>query len=160
MSKFGKKEKEQPAISTASLPDIVFMLLFFFMVTTVMRETDVLVEQRLPQATQLTKLEDASLVSYIYVGKPKDFRKYGKQPLAQVNDVFVIAPTKQQFQSIIVKFVEQERTKLKEYQRSKMTVSLKVDRGAKMGIISDVKLSLREADARKVNYAASMGTAQ
>ncbi|EAY28480.1 ExbD/TolR family protein [Microscilla marina] len=157
MSKFGKKEKEQPAISTASLPDIVFMLLFFFMVTTVMRETDVLVEQSLPQATQLTKLEDASLVSYIYVGKPKDFRKYGKQPLVQVNDVFVIATTKKQFQRTIVKFVEQERSKLKEYQRNKMTVSLKVDRKAKMGIISDVKLSLREADARKVNYAASMG---
>ncbi|WP_299454233.1 biopolymer transporter ExbD [uncultured Microscilla sp.] len=157
MSKFGKKEKAQPAISTASLPDIVFMLLFFFMVTTVMRETDVLVEQSLPQATQLTKLEDASLVSYIYVGKPKDFRKYGKQPLVQVNDVFVIATTKKQFQRTIVKFVEQERSKLKEYQRNKMTVSLKVDRKAKMGIISDVKLSLREADARKVNYAASMG---
>lgn len=158
MAKFGKKDKEQPAISTASLPDIVFMLLFFFMVTAVMRETDVLVEQRLPQATQLTKLEDANLVSYIYVGRPKEFRKYGKQPLVQVNDVFVIAPTRNQFQQQIVKFIEQERTKLKEYQRNKLTVSLKVDRKAKMGIISDVKLSLREADARKINYAASQGT--
>ena len=71
MSRFKKKkEGGTPAISTASLPDIVFMLLFFFMVTTVMRETTLLVENTLPQASEVKKIEDKSLCSYIYVGAP------------------------------------------------------------------------------------------
>ena len=73
MSKFKKKKKGMPGISTASLPDIVFMLLFFFMVTTVMRETELKIKKpTLPKATEIKKLERKSLVSYIYVGKVKD----------------------------------------------------------------------------------------
>ena len=77
MSKFRKDDgKELPPISTASLPDIVFMLLFFFMVSTTMREVTVNVKQTLPEATELSKLEKKSLVSYIYIGEPKlNFRK-------------------------------------------------------------------------------------
>ena len=67
MSKFKKKKKGMPGISTASLPDIVFMLLFFFMVTTVMRETELKIKKpTLPKATEIKKLERKSLVSYIY----------------------------------------------------------------------------------------------
>ena len=78
MSKFGKKKKGMPAVNTASLPDIVFMLLFFFMVTTVMRETDLQIENpSLPNATEVKKLEHKSLVSTIYVGKAKDTEKFG-----------------------------------------------------------------------------------
>ena len=73
MSKFKKKKKGMPGISTASLPDIVFMLLFFFMVTTVMRETELKIKKpQLPKATEIKKLERKSLVSYIYVGKVED----------------------------------------------------------------------------------------
>ena len=89
MSKFKKGGKKgQPAISTASLPDIVFMLLFFFMVTTVMRQADLLVEVTTPNATEITKLEDKALVSYIYIGKPaKKLRKsLGSEPRIQLND--------------------------------------------------------------------------
>ena len=58
MSKFKKGEgKGMPAISTASLPDIVFMLLFFFMVTTVMREETLKVKNHLPEATEVKKME-------------------------------------------------------------------------------------------------------
>ena len=68
MSKFKKNGgKEMQAISTASLPDIVFMLLFFFMVTTTMKETDVLLEVRPPSATEIQKMEDKALVNYIYI---------------------------------------------------------------------------------------------
>ncbi len=145
MASFGKKEKPQPGISTASLPDIVFMLLFFFMVTTVLRETDLLVQVSIPKASQLEKLENKSLVSYIYIGPPKD-QKFGETPRIQVNDVF-IEPTD------IPRFVAEERAKLDEVERDKIIMSMKVDRKAKMGIVTDVKLQLREADARKVNYA-------
>ena len=76
MSKFKKKKKGTPGISTASLPDIVFMLLFFFMVSTVMRETELKVKQSLPFATEVKKLERKSLVSYIYVMTTNDYQNY------------------------------------------------------------------------------------
>jgi biopolymer transport protein ExbD len=145
MSKFNKKKKGMPTISTSSLPDIIFMLLFFFMVTTVLRETELKVENRLPKASQLQKLEKKSLVSYIYIGKPKDTQKYGSEPRIQVNDALVTPKE-------IPNFVYAEKDKLDEVERDKITISLKVDREAKMGIITDVKQQLREADARKVNY--------
>ncbi|WP_250633010.1 ExbD/TolR family protein [Rhodoflexus caldus] len=145
MSKFSKKKKGTPAISTSSLPDIIFMLLFFFMVTTVLRETELKVQNRLPKASQLQKLEKKSLVSYIYIGKPKDTEKYGVEPRIQVNDALVTPKE-------IPNFVYAEKDKLDEVERDKITMSLKVDIDAKMGIISDVKQQLREADARKVNY--------
>jgi biopolymer transport protein ExbD len=147
MSKFSKKTKATPAISTASLPDIVFMLLFFFMVTTKMRDTDMLVNISLPSASQLQKIENKSAVSYIYVGPPKQPAKFGKEPRIQVNDVFLV-PTD------IPQFISEERSKLREDQRDDLIVSMKVDRGAKVGLVTDVKLQLREADARQINYAA------
>jgi biopolymer transport protein ExbD len=145
MATFGKKEKSLPAISTASLPDIVFMLLFFFMVTTKLRETDVLVNVSLPAATQLQKLENKNLVSYIYIGKPKE-AKFGQEPRIQINDV-IITPEQ------IPDLVAQERSKLKENERDDLVISMKVDRNAKVGILTDVKQQLREADARQINYA-------
>ncbi len=152
MAQFAKKEKPQPGISTASLPDIVFMLLFFFMVTTVLRETDLLVKVAVPQVTQLEKIENKSLVSYIYIGPPKDQEKFGKEPRIQVNDVFIT--TKE-----IPRFIAQERAKLDETQKDKIIISMKVDQNkqTKMGIIIDVREQLREVDARKVNYASVKG---
>ena len=145
MGKFTKKSKASPGISTASLPDIVFMLLFFFMVTTVLRETDILVQQRIPQGTQIQKLEKKSLVTYLYVGQPRKVAAFGTEPKVQANDVFIDVDD-------IVLFVEQERDKLQEVERDQMTVSLKVDKETKMGIVTDVKQELRNANARKLNY--------
>ena len=145
MSKFKQSSKATPAISTASLPDIVFMLLFFFMVTTVMRETELLVEQKLPRATQLSKIERKSLVSYIYIGPPRNTSMYGTEPKIQVNDVFTTTEE-------IVQFVNTEKDKLREAERDQITMSMKVDIDAKMGIVVDVQQQLREANARKVLY--------
>ena len=145
MAKFGKKSNTSQDIPTAALPDIIFMLLFFFMVTTVLRETDILVKQQLPRAVQLTKLERKSLVSYIYIGEPKQTNLYGKEPKIQVNDVFVEV-------SDIVLFVNQEKDKLNEAEIDQITMSMKVDVDSKMGIVSDVQQELREANARKVLY--------
>ncbi len=145
MAKFKKKTGTSQDIPTSALPDIIFMLLFFFMVTTVLRETELLVKNALPNATQLQKLEKKSLVSFIYIGEPKDTDKYGSEPRIQVNDV-LIKPDE------IPMFVLQEKDKLDEVERDKITMSLKVDREAKMGIISDVRQQLREANALKVNY--------
>lgn len=148
MSKFKKKsDGGQPAISTASLPDIVFMLLFFFMVTTVMREVTLKVKVITPKATEVNKLERKSLVSYIYIGEPiKALQgQFGTAPRIQLNDAFAS-------KNDIIQFVEAEREQTNPAEVPLMTFSLKVDKEAEMGIVTDVKQELRQANALKINY--------
>jgi biopolymer transport protein ExbD len=145
MSKFKKKAKTSQEIPTSALPDIIFMLLFFFMVTTVLREVTINVKQRIPEATQLRKLERKSLVSYLYVGEPKKTDQWGSEPRIQANDVF-IEPND------VVLWVAQEKDKLNEVERDQITIALKVDKDAKRGLISDIELQLRKANARKLLY--------
>ena len=149
MWKFKKNKKGGLApISTASLPDIVFMLLFFFMVTTVMRETEMLVENQLPQASEVKKLERKSLVSYIYVGSPKGKNrqaKYGSESKIQLNDSYAKI-------SDIQEFIIAERESRAEEEVPLLTTSIKADVDVKMGIISDLKQELRKAQAYKINY--------
>ncbi len=148
MAKFKKKsDGGTPAISTASLPDIVFMLLFFFMVATKMRETTLKVQVTTPSVTEVDKIENKSLVSYIYIGKPikKLQAKFGTAPRIQLNDAFA---TKDD----IFTWVNTEREKVDESERGKWTVALKVDKKTKMGIVTDVKQELRKANALKINY--------
>lgn len=148
MSKFRKNDnKDLPPISTASLPDIIFMLLFFFMVTTTMREVTLNVKIKLPTATELSKLEKKSLVSYIYIGEPlKQYQaKYGVAPRIQLDDQFASL-------SDISNFVIAEREARDEAERPMMITSLKVDENTKMGIVQDVKQELRKAAALHINY--------
>ncbi|MCS5491734.1 MULTISPECIES: ExbD/TolR family protein [Algoriphagus] len=146
MAKFKKKTKTSESIPTSALPDIIFMLLFFFMVTTVLREQEILVEQKIPQATQLQKLQKKTLISYIYIGKPKNTALYGSEPRVQANDALMNTTD-------IVQWVNRERDALPEADRGMITISMKVDKDVKMGPISDVQTELREADARRVLYA-------
>ena len=151
MSKFKKGGKKSvAAITTASLPDIIFMLLFFFMVTTVMREVELKVSYSPATANQTKKLEDKALVSYIYIGKPLKKKIFGTVPRIQLNDSFA-KPEE------IRDFVAAKREGLKEVDRPKMTVSLKIDKKVEMGIVSDVKQELRKASALKINYSTNDG---
>jgi len=153
MSKFRKKEKRTVgSISTSSLPDVVFMILFFFMVTTSMREVELQVEvsgSTLPQATEIKKLERKSLVSYIYVGKPvrKYQNMYGTEPRIQLNSSFAELED-------IRNYIIAEREKRDESEIPYMTTSLKVNQDTKMGIVTDIKQELRKASALKINYSA------
>lgn len=153
MSKFKKKANTKQDIPTSALPDIIFMLLFFFMVTTVLRETTIIVKQRIPDATQLRKLQRKSLVSYLYIGEPKKTEIWGDEPKIQANDAFIDV-------SGITLWVTREKEKLNEVERDQITISMKVDEEAKMGLISDVQLELREANARKLLYSTIMRTEQ
>jgi len=155
MSKFRKdSKKETPAISTASLPDIVFMLLFFFMVTTTIRDVSLLVKVQLPEATELTKLEKKSLVSYIYVGPPqKQYTKmFGTEPRIQLNDQFAKV-------SDIPDYILAERAARDEAEIPFMVTSLKVDELTKMQIVGDIKMELRKAAALHINYSSKKSTA-
>ena len=151
MKKSGDK-KEVPAISTASLPDVIFMILFFFMVSTTMREQELMVRYKLPSATEVQKLEKKSLVSYVNIGVPVSHMqaKYGTAPRIQLNDTYKTAKD-------IGDFIGAEREQLNEADRAQMTVSIKADQYTKMGIITDVKQELRRANALKISYAAIEG---
>jgi biopolymer transport protein ExbD len=155
MSKFRQSgKKETPAISTASLPDIVFMLLFFFMVTTTIRDVSLLVQVKMPTASELTKLEKKSLVSYIYVGPPqKQYTKtFGTEPRIQLNDQFAKV-------SDIPDYILAERAARDESEIPFMVTSLKVDELTKMQIVGDIKQELRKAAALHINYSSRKAVA-
>jgi len=151
MAKFTKKSNTSQEIPTAALPDIIFMLLFFFMVTTVMRENTINVKQKMPEGTELRKLQRKSLVSYLYMGEPKNTVLYGDEPKVQANDVFL--ETKD-----IILWVSKEKDKLSEAERDQITIAFKADEEVKMGLISDIQFQLREANARKLMYSVRQKT--
>ena len=150
MEKFIKKRgKASPEVSTASLPDIIFMLLFFFMVVTVLRDAELKVDINTPEATELTKLEKKSLVNHIFIGRPKTKFKatYGTKPRMQLGDKFASVEE-------IPLFLEKHKAAVPEKQRPGITSSLKIDGDVTMGIVADVKTALRKANQLKVNYSA------
>jgi biopolymer transport protein ExbD len=152
MAKFRKAGgKKLPAIGTSSLPDIIFMLLFFFMTTTTMKENTMLVDLKLPEATELTKLEKKSLAKYIYIGVPKrELQKQnGTEARVQLDDAFAKKPAD------VGSYIAQKRDAMPENDQPLMIVSLKVDKDTKMGVVTDVKQELRKAYARKIYYTAN-----
>ncbi len=140
-------KKEMPELGTSS--DIVFMFLFFFMVTSQLRSTEVKVKVRLPEATEVVKLERKDLASYIYIGSPNAQyqAQYGTEARIQLNDSFKTT-------SDIRDFIAAERDAMSEVDRQLMQVSIKADEDARMGIITDVKQELRRCSALKIMYAA------
>ncbi len=150
MAKFGRSGKrEVPGLTTASMSDIVFMLLFFFMVTTQLRETENKVMVRLPEASQSAKLERKDLAAYINVGPPtRNLQaQYGNDARIQLNDSFRTVDD-------IRDFIATERESKSEADRQFMTVSIKADENVRMGIITDIKQELRRCSALKIMYAA------
>lgn len=146
MSKFKKKKGgELPAISTASLPDIVFMLLFFFMVATVMRDNSTMVENTLPAADQIEKLKKDRTM-FIYAGKPSSqYSNLGTEGRIQINDSFVSLDA---IQPAVFEYI----ASLPEELKDRIVIALKVDEKTNAGIISDIKQELREANALKIMY--------
>ena len=134
---FKKKSKPKQEIPTASLPDIIFMLLIFFMVTTVLRETDLLVVNRLPTASAVEKIDQKRLIKYIYVGASKET---GEEAV-QVDDALV---------DDLTDIRDLMYTRLREEPRT--IVSMNVDKEIETGTLYDVQQELREAEALRINY--------
>ena len=150
MGKYGKMSvRSVPMINTSSLPDLVFAILFFFMMTTSMREVTLKVQFRPPQATELQKLEKKSLVTFVYVGRPNAaYASMGTEPRLQLNDKFAEV-------SEVGAYIAQEKSSMKEEDQPLMTVSIKADRETGMGLITDLKQALRDAYALKISYSAA-----
>ena len=151
MAKFSRSgKKDMPELSTSSLPDIVFMILFFFMVTTQLRETEPLVSVRVPEASEIAKLERKDLASYINIGSPVRSKQaeFGTDARLQLNDSFKNVDD-------IRDFVAAERENLSEADRSFMTVVIRADQDVRMGIVTDVKQELRRCSTLKIMYSAT-----
>ena len=152
MSKFNKKKGgELPAVNTASLPDIVFMLLFFFMVVTVLRQDNLLVKNELPKADQVEKLKKDRSV-YIYAGSPSSRyeSKYGKEGKIQIGDKYTEVSS--------LKFaLEESRRKLRPELQDKVMVALKVDKETNTGLVTDIKQELRLLNMLKLIYITAPG---
>ena len=152
MGKFKKSgKKEVPQVSTSSLPDIVYMLIFFFMITTSMRDVELKVKTAMPKATEIAKLEKKALVSSIYIGPPRD-PKLGTESRIQLNDQFARPED-------IADWVLQEREARNEADRPFLTTALKVHKETRMGIVTDVKQELRKVGAFRINYTTLKGSA-
>ena len=146
MSKFSKgKKKSQPAISTASLPDIVFMLLFFFIVTTIFKEKDTKVVVTAPIATEITKLDRRTDQIYYWIGKPSN-KNYGTGYRVQVDDA--LAPD---MGAIRAYLIERRGGDLSELW-DKVINNFKIDEKVNMRIVKNVQEELRNEDALKVAY--------
>jgi len=139
-------QKGSSEIPTSALPDIIFMLLFFFMVTTVLRENEDKVKYLIPDAEQIKKIERKSLVTEIVVGFPKQQKLYGTEPIIQANGRILDLKN-------IIQFVEESRASLPELKRDQHIILLKVDKNVDMGIVIDLQQELRKANARKIVYA-------
>lgn len=141
MATFKKKTNTKQDIPTASLPDIIFMLLIFFMVTTVLRENDVKVRTTLPQAEALTKIDQKRLVSYIWIGPEK-------------LENFKVGPTAVQIDDALITDLTGIRTIMyrKLTEQPKLIVSLRVDETSEMGIVQDVEQELRKGNTLRINY--------
>lgn len=149
MSRFNKKgSREMPEMNTSSLPDLIFTILFFFMIVTTMREVTLKVKFTVPAGTELEKLEKKSAVSFVYVGPPTDQLRatMGSGTRIQLNDKFA-EPAE------IMDFVARERSTMSD--QAAQTISLKVDQKTKMGIVTDIKQVLRKSWALKINYSAT-----
>ncbi len=147
MSMFKQRQRREiPQLNMASMPDLIFTVLFFFMIVTHMRSVPVMVRHQVPAGTELTKLGSKPVVTYIYIGKPLG-GDADSEPVVQLNDRIVDVTMIDDYMSELLKRLSKEETE-------RMVVSLKVDKDIEMGLVSDVKQALRRADVTRVHYSA------
>ena len=150
MSMFNRRRYEVPGLNTASLPDLIFSVLFFFMIVTHMQKVAVKVQFRTPQGTELTRLTKKTAVTYIYIGKPEGNlqKTLGTATRIQLNDKFGNLDE-------VVDYISAERERMSPEDQQQMTVSVKADRTTKMSIIDNVKQALRKAKAYRISSSAT-----
>lgn len=150
MSFFRRTRREVPMLNTASLPDLIFTVLFFFITVTHMRQVTLKVKYRVPEGTELTRLVKKSAVTHIYIGKPTDemSRVVGNETCVQVNDKYADMDE-------VTDYMAGERNRMSPEDAQAMSVSVKADRETEMGVIADVRQALRRAGALRVNYSAT-----
>ena len=151
MSRFRhQKHREVPGLNLASLPDLIFTVLFFFMIVTHMRDVNPKVSVEVPQGTELSKTANKAGLVYIFIGKPVDAQGevVSNETRIQLNDRYVSVEQ-------LPQEIAHERSKMSESDRQNMVVTIRADRETEMGVINDVKQALRKAGALNINYSAT-----
>lgn len=151
MSRFRKRQQhEVPGLNLAAMPDLIFTVLFFFMIVTHMRDVKPMVRYEVPQGTELEKTVRKSSVVYLFIGKPVDAqgRVVDGETRIQLNNRYVTIDQ-------IAREIDKERARMSEDDRQHLVVSIRADRDTEMGIINDVKQALRKAGALNINYSAT-----
>ena len=150
MSRFRRRNHEVPGLNLASMPDLIFTVLFFFMIVTHMRQTELKVRYVVPQGTELEKTGHKGSVVYLYIGRPVDAqgKVTGDEERVQINDRYVTVDE-------IPAAIAEARDKMSSEDRMHMIVSIHADKGTDMGLVSDVKQALRQAGALRINYSAN-----
>ena len=148
--RFRHRDTSVPSLNTAALPDLIFTVLFFFMIVTTMRQVELKVHYQVPQGKELSKLVRKSCVSYIYIGPPNQLLQpaLGTATCIQLNDKLATTDD-------IAAFISDERSRMSADDFSRQTVSIRADRHTDMGVIADVKMALRRANATRINYSAT-----
>ncbi len=149
MSMIDRHKYGVPGLNTASLPDLIFTVLFFFMIVTHMQKVAVKVKYRVPQGTELTRLTKKSAVTYIYIGRPSDGmgKVMGNDMRIQMNDKFVSADE-------VADHVSVEKSHMSPEDQQQMMVSIKADKHTPLGLVNQVKRSLRSAKVLRISYSA------
>lgn len=150
MSRFRRRQHEVPGLNLAAMPDLIFTVLFFFMIVTHMRDVKPLVRYDVPQGTELEKTARKSSVVYLFIGKPVDAqgRVVGDETRIQLNNRYVTIDQ-------LPREIDKERALMSEDDRQHLVVSIRADRDTEMGVINDVKQALRKAGALNINYSAT-----
>ena len=145
-----RRPRQVPGLNTAALPDLIFTVLFFFMIVTHMRDVNPKVRYEVPQGTELSKTANKGGLVYIFIGKPVDAQGQvvSDETRIQLNDRYVSVDQ-------LAQEIAHERNQMSESDRQHMVVSIRADRDTEMGIINDVKQALRKAGALNINYSAN-----
>lgn len=147
MIRRNRRLREVPMLNTASLPDLIFTVLFFFMIVTHMRTTTRKVQYTLPQGTELKRLAKKSAVTYIYIGRALPETPNTSEYRVQLNN-------KMATMDEVTDFVAEEKKRMNPDDQAKMTVSIKADRSTPMHIVNAVKRAVRVGGATRINYSA------
>ncbi len=153
MSRFRRRKQEVPGLNLASMPDLIFTVLFFFMIVTHMRQDDIHVRFTVPQGTELEKTAHRGNVVYIYIGRPTDSTAPGDHVETRIQVGSRIVSIGQ-----LPEAVAEEREQMSTEDRRNMIVNILADGQTDMGLISDVKQALRQAGALRINYVATNRT--
>ena len=141
-SMFQRKRHQVPSLNVASMPDLIFTVLFFFMIVTHMRSDEVKVKLQVPQGKDVQKLANKASVVNIYIGQFKgEWAVQLNGDLISIDDI----PAR----------IEEIRGGMSAENADKLTVSLRADRHTPMGVITDVKQALQKSYALRINYSAT-----
>ena len=147
--RFRRSDHSVPELNMASLPDLIFTVLFFFMIVTHMRDVEKRVQYQVPSGTEVEKVVHKSSVAHIYIGKPMD---------GSTDDYCIQLNNQIATPRDIARFIEEERRRMSPEDQERMTVSIEADRDVPMAVVNDVKQALRKSYALNISYAATEQT--